>query len=620
MGTNTDDFTIEETEGVPELSPPPLVTVEAAALDGAARYDTRCHLGTGGMGEVLLVEDRLIGREVAMKRLKRQTPNGRRRFAREARVQGQLEHPAVVPVYDLGVGDGGTPYFTMKRVRGVSLREVLRSFAAGDGVAAARFSRRRVLAAFAQVCLAVHYAHERGVVHRDIKPDNIMLGDYGEVYLIDWGIAKIAGSEPILPDDSVAGEPAAGQGPTRADDLLGTVGYMAPEQARRAHADVDGRADVYALGAILFEILTLERLHEKAPTEVMLDRIVDGVEARPSVRAPHADVPPELEAACVAATRRDPEERMASALELHRVIEAYLDGDRDTEARMRSAQRHAQAALRAAHEALREDTAQHDETRLRAEALRDVGKALALDPGNREALRTLVRLLTAPPRATPASVAQAHMAMLRQQIRRASILGAFAYLYILFNGLMLIGHISDTTRFLPGQACWIGALAASVATALRPRYSGLFVMLAFSTTATVLSMPVLGLLMLPGVMAAHAVLYGLMHGWRRRVAALAVIAVGWTLCAFGDRLGLFPATVHTVDGGVLIRSTIANLSQIFSPVRSYLAFLMLILVPAVMVGVMRSWYSRADMQLRLQTWQLQQLVADEVGQTTTPVT
>ncbi|MCU1279757.1 MAG: Serine/threonine protein kinase PrkC, regulator of stationary phase, partial [bacterium] len=247
-------------------SSPTVEPVSPTHLGAAAkqRYGQRGVLGTGGMGEVALVFDRQIGRDVALKQLRpeaRRDDVARARFAREARIQGQLEHPAVVPVYDLGGADDGSLYFTMKRVRGTALGDVLSALASGEEAVGKRFSRRRILTAFSQICLTAHYAHERGVVHRDIKPDNIMLGDYGEVYLLDWGLARIEAGDDLT-DPAMRAGLGAGDGRTRAGQVLGTLGYMAPEQARGEHATLDARADVYALGAILFEILTLQPLYE----------------------------------------------------------------------------------------------------------------------------------------------------------------------------------------------------------------------------------------------------------------------------------------------------------------------------------------------------------------------
>jgi serine/threonine-protein kinase len=158
------------------------------------RYELRDRLGEGGMGTVDLCRDRVIGRDVALKRLHVQgsgaAPSAATaRFLREARVQGQLEHPAIVPVHDLGVTPDGRPYFTMKRVRGDTLDELLARLAAGDPDTARRFGQRRLLAAFSTVCLAVDFAHSRGVLHRDLKPANVMLGEFGEVNVLDWGLA-----------------------------------------------------------------------------------------------------------------------------------------------------------------------------------------------------------------------------------------------------------------------------------------------------------------------------------------------------------------------------------------------------------------------------------------------
>src|SRR5262249_34851822 len=207
-------------------------------------------------GEVLLSRDARIGRDVAMKIVRVREgapPDHQARFLREARVQGQLEHPAIVPVYDLGRDPDGRAFCTMKRVNGATPEESLDRRAAGEADAAARYGRRKLLAAFVQVGLAVDYAHSRGVVHRDLKPANIMLGDFGEVYVLDWGLARVSGEE-----ERGAGAAATVEGSgaiqTEFGAVLGTPGYMAPEQARGGR-DVDARADVYALGSMLFEIL-----------------------------------------------------------------------------------------------------------------------------------------------------------------------------------------------------------------------------------------------------------------------------------------------------------------------------------------------------------------------------
>jgi serine/threonine-protein kinase len=581
----TDDSTLDDTEDDEDAPAAP-------APSPGERYQVRQQLGHGGMGDVVLVHDGLIGRDVALKQLRKHTPKTRRRFAREARIQGQLEHPAVAPVYDLGDTPEGNPFFTMKRVRGNSLRSVLTT------ETSLRLSRRRLLTAFSQVCLAVHYAHERGIVHRDIKPENIMLGDYGEVYLLDWGIAKIMGQ----PDQTEEGEET--QVMTRAGELLGTVGYMAPEQSSGEREQVDARADVYSLGAVLFEILTLERLHPPAPVPTMIRQILEGVDARCSVRAPDRDVPPELERLCVLATRRDPGQRLQTARELHAAIELYLDGDRDFELRRTNAQLHARAAREAANAAM---NATAEEAPARVEALQQIGKALTYDPGNRDALATLVRLLTHPPRAVPGDVQRARKTANLHHVRRAAMLGAFVYLYALLNVfIMYASTIRSWSGFMPAQLLWLAAVLASAATVWRPRYEGLFVMLTLGVAGTVETTRILSpLLIVPAMLAAHAVIYNLMDDWRRRAAVLGLCVVGWTISAF-----FYPSMVTLESGKLIIDSPVVDLARVFTPGMTWLIFVALILLPAVVVGAMRDAYGRADLQLRLQTWQLSQMLPD----------
>ncbi|MBC7172122.1 MAG: serine/threonine protein kinase, partial [Polyangiaceae bacterium] len=336
------------------------------------RYGYGKVIGRGGMGEVLLAQDRRIGRSVALKVMLEEAAtraDAHRRFLREARVQGQLEHPAIVPVYDLGWDREGRPYFAMKRISGVTLGDVIRELRKGDPDHENRYSLRRLISMFQQVCLAIEYAHSRGVVHRDLKPSNLMLGDFGEVYVLDWGIAKLLDTSE--PSTSSLTLPLDTDDATRHDEVLGTIGYMAPEQLT-SPTTVDARADVYSLGAVLFHILTLEPLHGYGTAQERARSTQLGAEARPTRRAPDRELPPELDGVCERATALNPNDRYQSARALHDALEAFLEGDRDTRLRAELAEQHVENARLAAQ---RMATDGPDASDQRKRALREAGRA-----------------------------------------------------------------------------------------------------------------------------------------------------------------------------------------------------------------------------------------------------
>jgi len=396
---------------------PAAVPASGAELGG--RYAESHMLGEGAMGTVALVRDTRIGRDVAVKRMhaahREGRPDLRDRFLREARVQGQLEHPSVVPVYDIGADDFGGPYFSMKRVRGRTLAEVVEGLKRNDPDIAHAYSRRRLLTAMSRVCLCVSFAHERGVVHRDLKPSNIMLGDYGEVHVLDWGIAQVAGADDFeggtlnLEGDRVHR--------TQSGFVIGTPGYMAPEQARGERDTYGGRADVYALGAMLFEVMTLRKLHEADSIETLLLSTVSGVEARPSVRAKERNLPEELDTICARATALNPDNRYPSARAMNDAIEAVLDGDRDSSRRAELSAQH----MEVAREALL--WAREGGARANGQHRRAVGAllhALSLEPDHQEARAALVGLLLEPNDALPTEALVEHAEVkLRDRVRAA---------------------------------------------------------------------------------------------------------------------------------------------------------------------------------------------------------
>ncbi|MBI3725327.1 serine/threonine protein kinase [bacterium] len=293
------------------------------------RYELGPLLGQGGMGVVHLAKDRDLARPVALKQLKGTPPSADvvERFLREAQVTAQLEHPGIVPVHDVGADEAGHFYYIMRLVRGdQTLRRVTDLLRAGDEETHRNFTLERRVKVIQQIALILHYAHTRGVVHRDVKPENIMLGPYGEVYLLDWGLAKIAGSPAEEPVE--LGTPLGAVSETRAGRLVGTPLYMAPEQARGA--EVSPRTDVYSLTAVLYELLSLHHyLGEPASLQALLDGINERVPAPAEdyYSARNGRVPRALSKACERGLAKDPAARFASTLELENALQRWSEGE-----------------------------------------------------------------------------------------------------------------------------------------------------------------------------------------------------------------------------------------------------------------------------------------------------
>jgi len=321
--------------------------------DGAGRYVERGHIARGGMGEIVLCIDRNIRRPVAMKRILPETaddPSRRARFVEEAQVTGQLEHPNIVPVHELERAPDGTLYFTMKLVKGRSLADILQAIRAagplppgegarrssppgeqaraGEGAAnAPEHSLADLLQIFLKVCDGVAFAHSRGVVHRDLKPANIMVGDFGEVLVMDWGLAKIVGREDIRAADLVTSDRLETTPELTLDGTaLGTPAYMPPEQANGQLDKIDHRSDIYALGAILYEILTLEKPVEGETPLVVLANAAHGQIVPPEQRTPGRAVPRELSAIAMQCLHKLRSRRYQSVTDLQSDIRLYLEG------------------------------------------------------------------------------------------------------------------------------------------------------------------------------------------------------------------------------------------------------------------------------------------------------
>ena len=264
------------------------------------RYKFIRTIGFGGMKGVLLVFDQDTGREIAMAIMPdfRERPKADlERFVREAKLTAKLEHPNIVPVHDIGIDASGSPYFTMKYLHGQSLAAMLRKLAKGDPETVSHYGLARMLQIFIRICNAIEFAHSQGICHLDLKPENVNLGDFGEVLVLDWGLARSL--RPAVfggiyaPND--LDQPPAGR-------VKGTPGYMAPEQAAGKNSQKSFRTDVYALGAILYSILTYCN-----PLEGVFRRTVTGELPPPSEVAPDDRyIPGALEAICLKAMAVQP--------------------------------------------------------------------------------------------------------------------------------------------------------------------------------------------------------------------------------------------------------------------------------------------------------------------------
>jgi len=303
------------------------------------KYDIGQVVAQGGMGAILDARETTIERRVAMKvMLNGSNPDDLTRFVAEAKITGQLEHPNVIPVHELSVDENGQPFYTMKMVRGITLKKVLELLAQGIPETVKKHPLPALLTIFQKVCDALAFAHSKGVIHRDLKPENIMLDDFGVVLVMDWGLAKVIGQKTAAAAVDVTRSlvrtlPPEPSGATLSGSIMGTPQYMAPEQARGEVETMDERADVYALGAILYHLLALRPAVTGDDAWAIVEKVAKG-EIEPltaptpgkSSHLPSGRIPDSLAAVVGKALAFDKEQRYGRVEDLQRDCTAYQNG------------------------------------------------------------------------------------------------------------------------------------------------------------------------------------------------------------------------------------------------------------------------------------------------------
>ena len=578
----------------PTLSPEDMVTQpatdasEPVLLQDLPGYQLGDVIGRGGMGEVVTALDVQFGREVALKRMRAAKPTAEmiKRFIREAKVQAVLDHPAIVPVHELGTDAAGNPYFTMKRLVGTTLHDALTE----------RRPLQQLLRAFVDVCFAMQLAHERGIVHRDLKPANVMLGNYNDVYVIDWGVARVSGqrrtSTMFAAVDTLSPEAELG---TQTGALLGTPGYMAPEQMKGD--DVTPAADVFSLGAILFEILAAEPLHPSGRHAITSTLAKPG--DSPARRRPDRAVAPELDAVCVAALDENPERR-PRARELAERVQRYLDGDRDLEHRRAVAAEQLEIARAAYFDPAR-----------RAEAGQAASRALALDPESADAAKLVKQMILEPPVKLPAelekSLEDEEVALNRARGRHA--MWAFLSIYLFLPVFVFVQEIRNWVDLIAlyGAATVMAVISwQNGKTGRTPVWLLLLGNFALAYTfARLTSSFILAIGLVCGQTLALST--------RSQLARRPLMLVGWVVAALMTPIvlewaGLIERTWFMTPQGLVSKGTILNTVRNIDVVSLALGQAAL----ACVVGfvAMATTRAREDAQRRahIQAWHLQQLV------------
>jgi serine/threonine-protein kinase len=309
----------------------PVVHIEDTDLDlpshvrnADLRYTQFKTVAKGGKCLIQSCKDYHLSRVVAHKSLLKEIaddPFEQKRFLREARVTAMLQHPNTIPIYEVSRDNRGHYFFTMKLVEGYTLREVLDMAVVEGTQAVDGYGFHRMVTLLIQVANALDYAHSHGVVHRDIKPANILMGPFGEVLLLDWGLAKVWSESPEeTPDMPMLFD--ADPSLTAQGKLQGTAHYMSPEQVE-ASPTLDHRSDVYSMGAVLYEILAGRTTFTGDKINEILNQVKTETPAPPSEVALEREIPPQLEGICMRCIEKDPDQRIQSARELVAALRAW---------------------------------------------------------------------------------------------------------------------------------------------------------------------------------------------------------------------------------------------------------------------------------------------------------
>ena len=528
-----------DTESIAPMTNPQAAGEVPALL--SQRFIAGAEIGRGGMGVVFRCHDAELGRDVAIKVLKGGGPDLRSRLAREARLQSRLQHPSIIPVYDIE-RSAGNELIVMREVSGQTMRAILRKQA---------MARRGLLSALSRVCMAIDYAHARKVIHRDLKPENIMMGEFGEVYIVDWGLA-------IETDAEV-------------QSIGGTPGYTAPEQLEGRATE---RSDTYSLGKILLEILD--------PGELQ-------------------DAPPELLAIATRACAEDASTR-PTARQLADVIDRFLDGARDLALRK-------QIAVDAAG-AARDAMAAND----RRVAMREVGRALALDPDHGDARSVLRDLLTAPPAQLPAEVGARSERERGRAIRAAASAGALGFiLTVALLPLEILMGVRSPEWFVTRAVLAVGAIVACsmLARHQQPTRAALGVAFAFSIATISCTSLVAGpFVLIPSLAVLISASLASLGGrrWVVLTTCVGLLMIGLPLAL--EHLGVV-ASSYTLGENMVIHPRLIDFPPTLTPIYFFIKEAVIVVAVVMMLARFRDTLASAEQALAVHAWQLSQLLPNK---------